>query len=176
MNQHIPFGRQLPKDSVDKVVVVATKNALGEYLKYSAYICLPHRPFQDCVRLAFYTHNKIYHRVPKILGFVQAISKDEIEARTDLSDADRTRLRQLLTKIEKNRKDDWTQQLKFIFLSSPGSPDTLILPNDIINDQISSTGTGRLVAFTQAQRYVSLSRLEQGLLTTSELVQGFESH
>ena len=175
MNQQTPYGRQLPINLMDKVLVVPAKDALGEYLNYSAYICQPYRHFQDSFRLAFYTHNKIYHRVPKILGSIEAISKDEIEIRTDVSEENRARLRQLLTSLEKKPKADWTQQLKIIFLSPPGSPDTLILPNDIINDQISSTGTGRIVAFTQNQRYVSLARLEKAKFT-SELIQGLKNH
>jgi hypothetical protein len=94
MNQQTQIGRQLPKNSMNKVVVVSAKDALGEYLKSSAYTCLPYRHFQDCFRLAFYTHNKIYRRVPKILGCIEAISKDEIETRTDVSDANRVLLRQ----------------------------------------------------------------------------------
>ena len=54
--------------SEDKVVVIPAGFALDEYLKYSAYICLPHRSFQSCVRMAFYAQNKIYRRIPKILG------------------------------------------------------------------------------------------------------------
>ena len=51
-----------------KVVVVPAGFALDEYLKYSAYICQPDRAFRDCVRMAFYTQNKIDRHIPKILG------------------------------------------------------------------------------------------------------------
>lgn len=42
-------------DDSNKVVVVAARKALPEYLKHSVYICQPNRAFQHCIRLAFYT-------------------------------------------------------------------------------------------------------------------------
>ena len=157
------------RDASERVVVVAARFALDEYLNYSAYICLPHRSFQPCVRMAFYVQNKIDRRIPKILGQIEAISGDEIETRTDLTDSERARLRTLLKKMEPARSEEWSKrQFKIVFLSSPDSSDTLVLPDDIVND--STTGSGRGTAFTQGQRYVSLARLEKGPKTTSELV------
>jgi hypothetical protein len=156
------------KDASDRVVVVAARFALGEYLKYSAYICLPHRTIQPCIRMAFYTKNKIDRRIPKILGQIEAISRDEIEARTDLSDSDKARLNIVLKKMESARSEEWSnRQFKIVFLTPPDSPETLVLPNDITNNLTS--GSGKSTAFTQGQRYVSLARLEKEPKTTSEL-------
>jgi hypothetical protein len=47
------------KNASHRVVVVAARLALDEYLKYSAYICQPNRTFQPCNHMAFYTQNKI---------------------------------------------------------------------------------------------------------------------
>src|SRR5947209_685751 len=47
------------RNASERVVVVAARFALGEYRKCSAYICQPNRPFQPCVRMAFYTQNRI---------------------------------------------------------------------------------------------------------------------
>src|SRR6266581_7142139 len=94
----------------DRVVVVAARIALDEYLKYSAYICQPDRAFRDCVRMAFYTQNKIDCHIPKILGQIEAISRDEIETRTDLSDTDRARLRTLLNKMKPSRSEEWSKR------------------------------------------------------------------
>jgi len=153
----------------DRVVVVAARIALDEYLKYSAYICQPDRAFRDCVRMAFYTQNKIDRHIPKILGQIEAISRDEIERRTDLLDSDRARLRTLRDTMEPARREDWSKRrYKIVFLTPPDSPDTLVLPADIVNDQ--TAGSGRGAPFTRGQRYVSLSRLEKGPKTTSELV------
>jgi hypothetical protein len=87
-------------ESPNRVIVVAACIALDKYLKYSAYICLPHRSFRRCVRMAFYTKNKIDHRIPKILGQVEAISRDEIETRTDLTESERAKLRTPVKKTE----------------------------------------------------------------------------
>ena len=153
----------------DRIVVVAARFALDEYLKYSTYICQPNRTFQPCVRMAFYTKNKIDCRIPKILGQIEAISRDEIETRTDISDINRARLRTLFQKMEFVRSEEWSKRkFKIVFLSPSDSPDTLVLPYDIVNNLTS--GSGRGTAFTQAQRYISLSRLEKRPKTTSELV------
>jgi hypothetical protein len=157
------------RNAADRVVVVAARSALDEYINCSAYICQPNRTFQQSVRMAFYTKNKIDHHIPKILGQVEAISGNEIETRTDLSDTDRARLRTLLNKMKPSRREEWSKrQFKIVFLSPPDSSDTLILPDDITNSSTSASGKG--TAFTQGQRYVSLSRLEKGPKSTSELV------
>ncbi len=98
------------RDASERVVVVAARFALDEYRNYSAYICLPHRSFQPCVRMAFYTKNKIDRRIPKILGQIEAISGDEIETRTDLTDSERARLKTLLTKMETARSEEWSKR------------------------------------------------------------------
>ena len=119
--------------------------------------------------MAFYAKNKIDRHIPKILGHIEAISGDEIETRTDLTDSERARLRTLLRKMEPARSEEWSKKkFKIVFLSPPDSADTLVLPDDIVND--STSGSGRGTAFTQNQRYVSLARLEKGPKTTSELV------
>ena len=159
------------RNAANRVVVVAAKSALDEYSKYSAYICLPHRFFQESVRMAFYTNNTIDRYIPKILGKAEAISYHEIETRTDITDRDKARLRTLFIKLTQERKEQWGKnQFKVIFLSEPTSsdPDTLVLPHDIVND--SKDKNGRPTAFTQNQRYVSLSRLEKEPKSTSELV------
>ena len=48
-------GENEVRDASERVVVVVARFALDEYRNYSAYICLPHRTFQPCVRMAFYT-------------------------------------------------------------------------------------------------------------------------
>lgn len=98
------------RNAADRAVVVAARFALDEYLNCSAYICLPHRSFQPCVRMAFYAKNKIDRHIPKILGQIEAISGDEIETRTDLTDSERARLRTLLKKMEPARSEEWSKR------------------------------------------------------------------
>src|SRR6266567_7985350 len=113
------------RDASERVVVVAARFALDEYRNYSAYICLPHRSFQPCVRMAFYAKNKIDRHIPKILGHIEAISGDEIETRTNLTDVERARLRTLLRKMESRRSEEWSKRkFKIVFLSPSDSPDT----------------------------------------------------
>jgi len=161
-----------PIEATDRVVVVPARIALQEYLKYSAYICQPNRSFQPCNHMAFYTQNKIDRHIPSILGHIEAITRDEIETRSDLSEIDRTRLRTLLQKMDTARSEEWSKmRSKIVFLSPSDSPDTLVLPYDIVNNLTSESG--REIAFTQGQRYVSLSRLQKGPKTTSELIEEF---
>jgi len=61
--------------------------------------------------MAFYTKNNIDRRIPKILGQIEAISGDEIETRTDLTDNERARLRTLLKKMELARSGEWSKPL-----------------------------------------------------------------
>jgi len=157
------------RNASDRVVVAAARFALNEYLEYSTYICQPNRTFRPSARMAFYTKNKIDRRIPKVLGQIEAISRDEIETRTDLSDTDKARLKTLLNKMKPSRSEEWSKrQFKIVFLSPPDSSDTLVLPDDIDNNLTSASRKG--TAFTQGQRYVSLSRLEQGPKNTSELL------
>ncbi len=152
----------------DLVVVVAARFALNEYLKCSAYICQPNRAFRECVRMAFYANGKIDRHIPKILGQIEAISSHEIEIRTDITSFDKERLRALLRNIDSERRKELEKaSWKIVFLSPPSSPDTLVLPHEIVNNLIS--GSGRGIAFTRGQRYVSLSHLQKGPKTTSEL-------
>jgi hypothetical protein len=118
--------------------------------------------------MAFYTNNKIDRRIPKILGQIEAISRDVIETKPNLSDIDRAMLRTLRNKMESTRSEDWRKnKYKIVFLTPTDSPETLVLPSDIENTSTSKNGRG--TAFTQGQRYVSLARLAKGPKTTSEL-------
>jgi len=84
------------------------------------------------------------------------------ETNNNLDETRRAQLRAL------SSSSQWSDKAKIIFLSSLDSPDTLILPHDIVNNLTSNAG--RPIAFTQGQRYVSLSQLEKAPKTTSELV------
>jgi len=64
---------------------------------------------QGCI-MAGYTKNKFDRRIPKILGQIEAISRDEIETRTDLTDSERARLRALLKKMESARSEEWVKR------------------------------------------------------------------
>jgi hypothetical protein len=156
------------EDSADRVVVVPAASALKEYRDHSVYMCLPHRFFRDCARMAFYTNNRIYHRITKIVGKIEAISPDEIESMPDISESERAKLRTLLNNLKADRIADWRNTgFEIFFLTPDFSSETLVLPRDIENDRTSKAG--RRTAFARNQRYVSLASLEKGPKYTSEL-------
>jgi hypothetical protein len=153
-----------------RVLVVAARLALPEYLRHSAYMCQPHRTFQPAARMAFYANGVIHRRVPAILEQVEAIalSAEAILARDDLSESLRERLLNLVAELTAEGSYRLGRTEKVIFLSDPDAPATLALPHDIKNDLVADSG--RPVAFTPGQRYVSLVRLEKGPKTTTELL------
>ena len=156
-------------DSDEVVVVVAARFALNEYLKCSAYLCQPDRTFRSSVRMAFYANGKIDRHIPKIVKEIAALTPENIDIMTDISASDKKRLHSIYNRLDYERQIEWDDnRLKVIFLSSHSSPETLVLPDDIVNDLTSQNGKG--IAFTQGQRYVSLSRFEKGPKTTSELL------
>lgn len=162
-------GKHIPGNISSEIVVVAARFALDEYLRCSAYLCQTNRSFRPGVRMAFYANGKIDRHIPKILRQVEAIYPREIETRTDISSFDREGLRAVYRKIDSWHRAEWDKlQLKVVFLSAPDSPDTLMLPQDIVNDLTSENG--KVAPFTQKQRYVPLSRFEKGPKTTSELL------
>src|SRR2546430_3105249 len=139
--QHSTEDQNKIRNASDRVVVVAARYALGDYLKYSAYVCQPRRSFQPCVRMAFYTKNKIDRYIPKIVRQIKAIGLDEIESRTDLTGSERAKVRTLLNELGAARGEDWSKkQLMIVFLTSPGSPETLVLPSDIANNSTTRSG------------------------------------
>ena len=156
--------------SEQRVVVVPAKIALDEYLKYSVYFCQPQRSFLPSLRMAFYTHKKIDRHIPKILGYVESIARDEIESRSDLSEYERTQLRALRSKLDYARSEKWRETSDDVyFLTPPDSSETLLLPQDIENDATTRSSPAKKVAFTQKQRYLSLALLEKGPRYTSDL-------
>ncbi len=156
--------------SKERVVVVPARIALDEYLKYSVYFCQPSRSFRPSAHMAFYTQNKIDRHIPKIIGYVEAITRDEIESRSDLSEQQRAQLRILRSKLDHARSERWRKDRDDVyFLTPPGSPDTLILPQDVENDLTSRVSPMKRIAFTQNQRYLSLALLEKGPKYISEL-------
>ena len=145
--------------SANDVVVVPARNAWPEYEKINAYICQPDRPFQQVDRLAFYSYGEIHPLVPKILethehvDFIPGKHKGRMGALVDVAIG------------EGMRKEG--AAYKVMFLSPPGSSDTLELEAPIPNDLTSKSG--RVTAFTQNQRYVSSELLKQAK-KTSDLV------
>jgi len=56
--------------SPDDVVVVAARNAYGEYARFGAYVCQPGRTFRSGIsRVGFYADGEVKPEVPTIIGW-----------------------------------------------------------------------------------------------------------
>lgn len=144
--------------SPNDVVIVAARQAWPEYEELHAYVCQPNRPFQQVGRLGFYSKNRVYPLVPKIL-----LVQDDVEMVVGKYDGELGKLvEQIVTKSARLRDERY----KVFLLSAPDSPDTLKLSAPIPNDIKSQAG--RRTAFTMGQRYVASSQLLLAK-TTSDL-------
>src|SRR2546421_10186796 len=94
--QHSTEDQNKIRNASDRVVVVAARYALGDYLKYSAYVGQSRRSFQSCVPMSFYTKDKIDRYVPKIVRQINAVGVDEHRCRTDLTRRERPNRRTVL--------------------------------------------------------------------------------
>lgn len=109
-------------------------------------------------RLGFYSKNRVYPLVPKIL-----LVQDDVEMVVGKYDGELGKLvEQIVTKSARLRDERY----KVFLLSAPDSPDTLKLSAPIPNDIKSQAG--RRTAFTMGQRYVASSQLLLAK-TTSDL-------
>lgn len=145
--------------AADEVLVVAALWALDEYRDTAAYVCQPNRPFRDVERIAFYTSGAIAPYVPMILEKHEAV-----EFRRGSQTG---RLGEVIDALVDRALRQEGRQYKVLLLTGPNDPETIHLAAPIVNDLTSDAG--RVIAFTQGQRYVSLSRLKSAT-RTSQLV------
>lgn len=141
------------------VLVVPARNAWPEYLEYQAYACQPNRPFQPVWRLSFYESGQIQPLVPTILKVHESVVFEKGRHRGTLGD--------LVARLLAGTTRQEGMSYKVLLLSHPKDSKTVRLEGPIMNDLVSESG--RTVAFTQSQRYVSLDRLLKAK-ATSELV------
>jgi len=146
--------------SAEDVVVVPAAHAWPEYLQFSAYVCQPNRSFQQVDYMAFYADGAIQPKVPKILDVVNAVAFEPDSPGLSQEVA------LLIHEMIKAGARERGALHKVFLLSSRTDSRTLTLAAPVLNDL--SSGTGRVTAFTQNQRYVSSSRL-RAARQTSEL-------
>jgi hypothetical protein len=140
-------------------VVVAAKWAWGNYLRTGGYECQPERSFRRVDRLAFYVDQKIETRIPRV---------ESVHANIELRrGAHPGRLGEIVDRLL-DIVPQCEGELRQIFvLSKPEDEATVVLAAPIVNDLVSDSG--RVIAFTQGQRYASLDRLRVAK-ATSELL------
>lgn len=157
----------------DEVLVIPARDAWDFYCRYSVYPCQPNRTFRRTSHLAFYASGRIEVAVPRILDVVEAVDLSErgIQSCTTIGEPARKRLMELLRLLDQRGDTGAVDGLhKVVFLSSPDSPETIRLPQPVVNDYVDKKGA--VTAFVQNQRYVSLAKLRSGPKKTSELVEG----
>jgi hypothetical protein len=153
-----------------QVLVVPARRALAEYKRFSAYICQPNRSFRPSSHLAFYRNGKIDRLVPEISSTIESIfmSREGFQDK-NLSNEQREKFVELIEKMEQENNHNLGEEHKIIFLSAPEDSLTIDIGHEIVNDLESESGRG--VAFTQGQRYVSLEAIQKKPKTTSELLE-----
>jgi len=149
----------IPTQTDQDVVVVAAGFAWEEYQVHDAYVCKVGRTFRKVQYMAFYSAKQICTLVPAILKFCPAVILEQGRYSGELGEV-----------VDKSigvhdRMEGETYQV--VLLSKPDDPRTQKLNHPIPND--SKSRSGRITAFTQKQRYVSLASLKRAK-TTSDLV------
>jgi hypothetical protein len=145
-------------------VVVAARNAYGNYLRTGAYVCQPLRSFREETRyMGFYKDKAIQQEVPLIRDRRKDVTFSHEEAESLRASGDKTDA-EIGAVIEKNldsapEMDGWLGQV--FLLSSPEDDETLKL-----GQVIHHTRRG---AWTQGQRYTASGALRRGAATTEEL-------
>ncbi len=151
------------------VVVVAARVAYPEYLRYAAYVCQPNRTFQAVERMAFYTGNAIQREVPRILAHHSALHFTDATAASLRNSDDHltARIGEIVDLFLQNRDRDVGSILDVYLLSPPSDPQTLVLPQPILNT--TTTASGKRIAWTQGHRYTASEALTRGPKTTADL-------
>lgn len=160
----------------EEVVVVPARLAYPIYLKYGVYTCQPGRSFRSGIRyVAFYADGEIKPEVARILsrtdtwqinqqGLSTILDHDYMVKKEQRREVDR--IESLIHMVEEHVIAD-DEELGVFFLSGASEPDTIILNHPIVNDLTSADG--RRTAWVQLQRYISLSAIQSGARTTTEL-------
>jgi len=145
---------------IDEVVVVAASTAWPVYQKHSIYVCQAERSFRDVGLIGFYAEGGVQNLIAKInKRYEIEFSDDHLKDDTKMN----TKLKNWLNDNDKEKG----KRLQVFDLSGAKNDETTIdlkktIPNDLKNE------SGRVYAFTQGQRYTSLSKLEKAT-TTSDL-------
>ena len=151
----------LSESDSNDIVVVPARHAWPEYLRCHAYICQPDRSFKTVTHIAFYTGGEIKPVVPRIREVYE-----HVEFASGAYSGSLGKLVDALLDDPASLKETGIAY-KIMVLSPPEDRTTLTLDRPVTNDLRSKSG--RLVAYTQNQRYVSWQQLRTAN-TTADLV------
>lgn len=146
--QKLMSDSQLLNPEKDTIIVPA-KKAWPIYKRASVYACQVNRSFQAATYMGFYSDKKIQPAIAKILAI-----HDNVMLKPNLHGG---KLGESVNSLLQADKDLTGISQKIFILSPIDSEETLSLPNAIKNDTTSYTG--KIVAFTQNQRYVESDQL-----------------
>jgi hypothetical protein len=138
------------------VVVVPARVAWLDYERFHAYVCQPGRAFRGVRRLAFYADGAIQRLVPQIVE-----TADEVVFEAGRHEG---ALGRLVDRMLEEGVREPGQSYKVMLLSAPDDSRTLTLDQPIRNNL--ETPTGRTIAFTQNQRYVTEDKLRAARVTS----------
>ena len=155
------MGCSSGESCINDIVVVPAQHAWPEYLRCHAYICQPGRSFKTVPHIAFYAEGEIKPVVPEICEVFE-----HIELASGAHGGSLGKLVDALLDDPASLKETGVAY-KIMLLSSPEDSATLKLDKPIVNDLRSTTG--RLIAFTRNQRYVSWQELRTAN-TTADLI------
>lgn len=148
--------------TTDEVLIVAAKIAWPAYQKYGVYVCQANRSFRNVDRIGFYADGQIKPLIAKIRKQIGSFEFSERQMTENTS---------LNEKLQAWLKDDDNKQhtnsrLQVFDLTEFGDTNTESLKQPIPNDLKNKSGRG--YAYTQGQRYTSLSKLREAK-TSSDL-------
>lgn len=142
-----------------------------QYLELSAYACQPGRSFRAGITyMGFYTEGMIKPEIARIRHQEDGVrfTHAEAVARRAGPETDQLVARVIAASLRTGAWQEGTRGQVFL-LSGADDPATIHLAHPILNDTVSA-GSGKRVAWTQAQRYLHLSALlAPGLKVTSDL-------
>lgn len=153
------------------VVIVAAGIGYPEYLRYSAYVGHPNRPFRESSRwMAFYADGEIKEEVPEILEIEPGVRFSEEEAaRRETSDNENyARIGHLIRALLDSGKREPNAELDVVLLSPAKDSRTFKLVKPIQSDKLNHAGKNTAVTAGQF-RYTTMHELEQQPTSTSEL-------
>ena len=152
---------ELIGSSENRVLVFAARVAWPMYKELGVYRGGANMSFRPSSYIAFSEGGKIHPLVPKIKSVIESVDVMGSEEVFSLNDTQQELVKELRSKIDdNNRRHQFAEPYKIIFLSGPIDYETVKLKEPIIHDKKG--------AFVQSHRYVSLESLKTAS-TTREL-------